>query len=224
MACGSRGRGSVAWKEVWQYGQRRQSDQGWRITECCLRERGTQGWPPELLLLPTPTPRDIRGAMKCRGLEIWGTGEWRHQQQSQRTLCGNPISGLKLLHLSWWAAATAKALCPPGFGNHLGQDTESDSSWSHVVMGTPHAMHCSWEHERRWPDTGLDFNMEQRLWAPALILVLLKRWDFFRGETERSGTLEGNPRNSTSSIRLSQSPPGNSFPRSTPRAHCPGDT
>ena len=79
--------------------------------------------------------------------------------------------------------------------------------------------------------TGLDFNMEHRLWALALILAPLKTsLAFFHGEMDRDGTWkyqEGNPHNCTSSVNHTTQThlpvwvSWNSFPFDTARAPLP---
>lgn len=55
--------------------------------------------------------------------------------------------------------------------------------------------------------TGLDFNMEQTLWAVAFIPALLKtQLDFLHGERDWDGTVEGIPLKLTSSAKLSMKP------------------
>lgn len=71
--------------------------------------------------------------------------------------------------------------------------------------------------------TGLDFNLEQKVWPLAFILTLLKvLLEFFHGEMDRNRTLEGTSFNFTASTKHSGNPIllwdplGNSFPHSTP--------
>lgn len=50
-----------------------------------------------------------------------------------------------------------------------------------------------------------NFDLEQKLWAVALIPALLKtKWDFFHGRLKGDGILKGNSLNITSSIKLSR--------------------
>lgn len=81
---------------------------------------------------------------------------------------------------------------------------------------------CSWEHT------------EQKLWAMALILAVLKtKWVFFHGRMEGDGTLETKGLNSTER-KLSTAPhspmgaSGNIYSHDTPRSPLPpsigGDT
>ena len=76
-------------------------------------------------------------------------------------------------------------------------------------------MDRSWEHSLSEQDvgldwTGLDFNMEQKLWTLAFVLALWKtRVSLFHGGTDGDGTLgsqEGNPLNFTSSIKSNTEP------------------
>lgn len=93
-------------------------------------------------------------------------------------------------------------------------------------------MGSSWEHKLSSPDAGLDYaKLEQRLWAVALTLALLKtRLDFFQGRMEEEGTLETQGSNSIqisithSPVEVSENPCSHDITRSPLPLVTGGDT
>lgn len=70
---------------------------------------------------------------------------------------------------------------------------------------TPNGLHLGTQAKLAICWAGLYFTQEQKFWAMALILVPLKaRLSFFHGGTDSDGTLEENPLNLASSIKLSK--------------------
>lgn len=60
---------------------------------------------------------------------------------------------------------------------------------SHMTQVHMQCEDCSWEYKLMEPDAGLDcVDIEQKFWAMALILALLKiKWDFFKEEQKEMG-------------------------------------
>lgn len=125
-AGGSRVRGSGAWKEVWQYGQRRYSDQSWRITECCLGEREEPGAASKAL--PSPPPQ---GHSRSNGMQR--SGELGHRlsggtsSEAKGRFVATRSPGLRLRHppvlVRSCLPLPKRSVCP-GFGTHLVQGME----------------------------------------------------------------------------------------------------
>lgn len=152
---------------------------------------------------------DVQKVLVCQsslGHDLLGGGP--HQKHMKPWRVKIPRQRVLLLSLLFALSLTCSETCPHlwAYLFSLYSLVSKVATWP-IALWTPHAG-C-------W--AGLDFNMEQTLWAVAYILAPLKtRLNFFHGGRDREGTLEGDPLNFTSSIKLSMKPQENSFLHGTP--------